>query len=166
MKPKFVLLIGLTLAAQRLLAVPPLPAFLSLFILPMVWIVADALSEKERHWPYEAILLGLAWDLLFGPVIGPGGIAWSAASFGLYGMASVVADRSPKAWAAFGAVGAAVMHLFQKLAAIPLGLANSPTLPNLVWSALFTGLWCGLVGMVLYLDIGKRWRAYRVRKLR
>ncbi len=166
MKPKIILLAALTLAAQRLLGVPPVPAFLSLVILPMVWVVANVLLQSERHWPYEVLLLGLAWDLLFGPVVGPGGIAWTAASFALFWMASVVADRSPKAWAAFGSVGTLVMHLVHRLALIPLGLASFPTLPDVLWSAVLTGIWSGLAGTILALDVGKRWRAYRVRKLR
>ena len=166
MKPRIVVLATVTLIVQRVLGMPGMPAFLSQIILPMVWIVAVSLIRKERHWPYEALLFGLAWDLLFGPVVGPGGIAWTASCLGLYGLASVVADRSPRAWAAFGAFGAVVVILVQRLAMIPLGLATSLTLQQLLWSALLTGLWCGLVGMVLALEFGKHWRAYRVRKLR
>jgi cell shape-determining protein MreD len=143
-----------------------MPAWCGHFILPMIWIVAASLVRKERHWPYEALLLGLAWDLLFGPVVGPGGIAWTAACLSLYGLASVVADRSPRAWAAFGAVGAVVVILVQRLAVMPLGLASFLTFGQLVWSAALTGLWCGFVGMVLALDLGEHWRAYQVRKLR
>ena len=166
MKPRIVLLVAVTLIVQRVLGIPGMPAFLSQIILPMVWIVAASLIRKERFWPYEALLLGLAWDLLFGSVVGPGGIAWTASCLGLYGLASVVADRSPRAWAAFGAVGAVVVILVQRLAVMPLGLATSLTLQQLMWSALLTGVWCGLVGTFLALDFGKHWRAYRVRKLR
>ena len=84
----------------------------------------------------------------------------------LYGLASVVADRSPKAWAALGAVGAVVVTVVLRLAVLPLGMAFSVTTPQLVWTALLTGLWCGLVGLVLALDFSKHWHAYRVRKLR
>jgi hypothetical protein len=99
-------------------------------------------------------------------VLGPGGIAWTAACLSLYGLASVVADRSPRAWAAFGAVGALVMILVQRLAMVPLGLATSLTLRNLMMSVVLTGLWCGFVGIVRSFDLVKHWRAYRVRKLR
>jgi len=166
MKLKIAVLAAVTLIIQRALGVPGVPVWLGYFILPMVWIVAPSLLRKERHWPYEALLLGLAWDLLFGPVLGPGGIAWTAACLSLYGLAAVVADRSPRAWAAFGAVGTLIVILVQRLAVMPLGLATSLTVQRLTWSALLTGLWCGVVGAVLAFDLGKRWQAYRVRKLR
>jgi hypothetical protein len=165
-RAKIVFLGAATLIAQRFLGMPGMPAWLGHLILPTVWIVAASLIRKERYWPYEALLLGLAWDLLFGPVIGPGGIAWTAACLSLYGLASVVADRSPRAWAAFGAVGAVVVTLVQHLALTPLGLATPLTLVDLTMSAVLTGLWCGFIASVLVLDLGKHWRAYRVRKLR
>jgi cell shape-determining protein MreD len=166
MRFKIAVLVAVTLVLQRVLGMPGMPAWFGHLILPMIWIVAASLVRKERHWPYEALLLGLAWDLLFGPVVGPGGIAWTAACLSLYGLASVVADRSPRAWAAFGAVGAVVVILVQRLAVMPLGLASFLTFGQLAWSALLTGLWCGFVGTVLALDLGKHWRAYQVRKLR
>ena len=165
-RAKIAALAVVTLVLQRVLGMPGMPAWFGYLILPMIWIVAASLGRKERHWPYEALLLGLAWDLLFGPVVGPGGIAWTAACLSLYGLASVVADRSPVAWAGFGVVGAVVVILVQRLAVMPLGLANSFSLGQLAWSAVLTGLWCGFVGTVLALDLGKHWRAYQVRKLR
>lgn len=166
MRVRIVILAATTLVVQRIAGAPGMPSWLGLMIVPMVWIVAAALLRKERHWPYEALLLGLAWDLLFGPVVGPGGIAWTAACLSLYGLASVVADRSPRAWAAFGAVGTLVMILVQRLAIMSLGLETSLTVQRLVWSVVLTGLWCGLIGTVLALDLAKHWRTYRVRKLR
>ena len=166
MKPRIVVLAAATLVVQRAFGMPGMPALLPHILLPMVWIVAASLIRKDRHWPYEALLLGLAWDLLFGPVVGPGGIAWTAACLSLYALASVVADRSPRAWLGFGSVGAAVVILVQRLAEWPLGLTTSLTVENLLWSTLLTGLWCGLVGTALALDFAKHWRAYRVRKLR
>ena len=149
MKPKIVAAAAVTLVVQRALGMPGMPELFSQAILPMVWIVAASLIRKERYWPYEALLLGLAWDLLFGPVVGPGGIAWTASCMSLFGLASVVADRSPRAWAAFGAVGAVVVIVVHNLSLVPLGLATSLTAHHLAWSALLTGLWCGLVGVVL-----------------
>lgn len=166
MKLQIVVLAVVTLTVQRLLGFPGMPDLFSLIMLPVVWIVALALIRKERHWPYEALVLGLAWDLVLEPVIGPGGIAWTASSLGLYALAAVVADRSPKAWAAFGAVGAVIVVLVYRLAEVPLGFSKSLTLESVLWSALLTGLWCGFVGTALALDLGKRWREYRVRKLR
>jgi hypothetical protein len=165
-KLQIIVLAVVTLVIQRLFGVPGMPKLFSLIILPMVWIVALALTRKERNWPWEALVLGLAWDFLLGPVVGPGGIAWTASCLGLYALAAVVADRSPKAWAGFGAVGAVIVTLVQRLAEVPLGLANSLTLEAVLWSSLLTGLWCGVVGVFLALDLGKRWRAYRLRKLR
>jgi len=166
MRFKIAIFAAVTLVLQRVLGMPGMPVWLSHLILPMIWIVAASLIRKERHWPYEALLLGLAWDLLFGPVVGPGGIAWTAACLSLYGLASVVADRSPRAWAAFGAVGTVIVVLVQRLAVMPLGLASSLTFSQLAWSAILTGLWCGFVGTILALDLGKHLRAYQVRKLR
>jgi cell shape-determining protein MreD len=163
---KITILAAATLVIQRALGMPGMPAWCSHIIFPMVWLVALSLLRKERHWPYEALLLGLAWDLLFGPVVGPGGIAWTAACLSLYGLASVVADRSPRAWVAFGAVGALVVVLVRRLALMPLDLATSLTFGGLAWSALLTGLWCGVVGVALAFDLADHWRAYRVRKLR
>ena len=165
-RAKIAALAVVTLILQSILGLPGMPAWFGNLLLPMIWIVAAALGRKEWHWPYEALLLGLAWDLLLAPVVGPGGIAWTAACLSLYGLASVVADRSPLAWAAFGAVGAVVLLFVQHLALTPLGLATFFSISQLVWSAVLTGLWCGLVGTVVALDLGKRWRAYRVRKLR
>lgn len=165
-RAKIAALAVVTLVLQRVLGLPGMPAWFGHLILPMIWIVAASLGRKERHWPYEALLLGLAWDLLLGPVVGPGGIAWTAACLSLYGLASVVADRSPVAWAAFGAVGAVIVILVQRLALLPLGLADYFSISRLVWSAVLTGLWCGFIGTALALDLGKHWRAYQVRKLR
>jgi hypothetical protein len=166
MKLKIAVLAAVSLIIQRALGMPGMPAWLSFFILPMVFVVAASLLRKERRWPYEALLLGLAWDLLFGPLVGPGGIAWTAACLSMYGLASVVADRSPRAWAVFGAVGTLVVILVQRAAVMPFGLATSLTVQHLMWSVLLTGLWCGFAGTVLAFDLGKHWRAYRVRKLR
>lgn len=166
MKLQILALTIVTLVVQRAFGMPGMPKVLSLILLPMVWIVALSMLRKERHWPYEALILGLVWDLLFGPVVGPGGISWTAACLGLYALAAVVADRSPKAWAAFGVVGAIIFIFVQRLAEAPLGLATSLTLEGVIWSSLLTGLWCGVVGITLALNLGKRWQSYRVRKLR
>lgn len=166
MQPKVVLLVLLTLLAQRLLGMPGLPAWTTEIILPTAWLVAGAFSRMERGWPYHALALGLAWDLLFEPVIGPGGIAWSAACLGLYSLASVVADRTPKAWVGFGIVGVSIVLVVQKAALLPLGFGPSFSLSHWLRSALLTGAWCGVVGLALALDLPGRWRANRARKLR
>lgn len=166
MRAKTIAIAALTLIAQLALRAPGLPVWPTEIILPTVLIVAASLRSRERHWPYAALLLGLGWDLLLEPVIGPGGIAWSAAALCLHALASVVADRSTKAWIGFGAVGALVVTLAHEAALLPLGLSNSMTLPHVIRTAVFSGVWCGLVSGILVLDIPRRWRAYRVRKLR
>jgi hypothetical protein len=160
------LLVILTLLVQRMLGLPGLPPWTAEVLLPVVWIVAAALRQKERGWPFQALLLGIAWDILFEPVIGPGGIAWSAACLVLYALAGLVADRSPKMWIGFGMVGAAVVTVVQRAALVPLGLPFSLTLGHWVRLVVLTGLWCGLVGSILVLDLPAQVRAYRSRKLR
>ena len=166
MRAKIIAIAVLTLVAQRALGTPGLPQWPTEIILPTVLIVAAALRRREWHWPHEALLLGLGWDLLLEPVVGPGGIAWSASALCLYGLASVVADRSAKAWAGFGAVGALVITLVHEAALLPLGLGTSMTVPHIVRTTLLSGVWCGLVKILLALDIPGRWLAYRARKLR
>ena len=159
-------LVAVTLVLQRILGLPGLPAWAPEVLLPMAWIVGSILKSNEKRWPFEALLLGLSWDLLLEPVVGPGGIAWTATSLCLMAMGGFVADRSAKSWAAFGAVGALALTTVYHLALLPLGLASSLTLSSLLRTSVLTGLWCGLVGVVLALDLPKQWRAYRVRKLR
>ncbi len=166
MRVRLILPVLLTLLIQRIMGMPGLPPWTGEIILPVVWIVAAALLQRERVWPYEALLIGLSWDVLLEPVIGPGGIAWSAAGLALYALASLVADRSPKAWALLGLVGAAVVTLVRQATLVPLGLPFSLTLMHWLRSVLLTGAWCGLVGITLALDLPGQWRSYRARKLR
>ena len=156
----------LTLIAQRALGAPPLPMWASEILLPTALIVAASLRSREWRWPYEALVLGLGWDVLLEPVVGPGGIAWSAAALCLLALASVVADRSTKAWVGFGAAGALVVTLVHEIALLPLGLGSSITVRHVLRTTIFSALWCGLVSAVLALDIPRRWRAHRVRRLR
>jgi len=166
MRARILAFATLTLIAQRVLGTPGFPMWLSEIILPTVLIVAASLRSREWRWPYEALLLGLGWDLLLEPVVGPGAIAWSAAALCLQTLASFVADRSAKAWIGFGAVGALVVTVVHEVALLPLGLGTSLTARHLVHTTILSGLWCGLVIGVLALDIPARWRAHRVRKLR
>lgn len=166
MLSRWTLPVLLTLAAQRVLGLPGLPGWAADPLLPAVWIVAAALRSRERPWPLAALLIGLGWDLVLEPVVGPGGIAWSAAALALNGLAGVVADRSPKAWAGFGATAAALVTLVHHLAVLPLGLGSSLSAAQVLRTAVFTGAWCGLVGLVSALGLPQRWRTLRARRLR
>jgi hypothetical protein len=132
----------------------------------MVLLVAAALLQHGSRWTQLAIPLGLGWDLLLEPVVGPGGIAWSAAALALSGLAGVVADRSPKAWFAFGAAGTVVMVLTRAASLVPLGLWSPIQWSPLLINLLATAALCGLVGWLRMQDLGSRWRGYRARKLR
>jgi hypothetical protein len=161
-----VLLVAGVLTLQRALGWPGGPSWSVLVLLPMVFLVGPALIHHDRRWVHLAIILGLAWDLVMEPVIGPGGIAWSASALVISRLAGIVADRSAKAWFAFGAVGAATVILVRRLALLPLGITEPWRWTDLVLSFGLTALWCGAVGWVRALDLPARWRVYRARKLR
>jgi len=163
---KLAALVVVTLAAQVALGSPAAPQWLSLILLPTVFIVAPTLLHSERRWPHFALILGLAWDLILEPVVGPGAIAWSSAAVVVSLVAPLVADRSTRAWVAFGALGAALMIIVRHLALLPLGLATAVTWEYFLTSILLTAMWCGLVGWIIALDLPVRWRGYRARKFR
>ena len=74
---KLAILIVVSLVAQVALGRPAAPDWFSLILLPTVFIIAPSLLHAERRWPHFALVLGLAWDLMLEPVVGPGAIAWS-----------------------------------------------------------------------------------------
>lgn len=132
----------------------------------MAWLVSRPLMQHDRGVFLLGIGLGLAWDALFEPVIGPGGIAWSAAALTIQAAAHVLVDRSPRAWAGLGAAATLVSLVVRKLALMPLGIsADIWTLASLR-TCLMTALWCGIVGWTLGLDLNARWQDYRSRRLR
>ncbi len=163
---KVALLVTLTLVAQVALGLPGSPTWMTAILLPMVFVVGAPLMMAERRWPHFALLLGLAWDLVLEPVVGPGAIAWSASAVALGFVVPLVADRSPRAWVAFGALGAGLMIVVRHLALIPLGLATELTGRYLLLSIVLTSLWCGLVGWIIALDLPTRWITHRARRLR
>ena len=163
---KLALLAVVTLMVQRALGWPGMPSWAGLVTLPMVLVVAAALLRHGARWTQLAIPLGVGWDLLLESVIGPGGIAWSAAALALSGLAGVIADRSPKAWFAFGAAGTAVMLLTREATLVPLGLWRPIQWTPLLINLLTTASLCGLVGWLRMRDLPSRWRNYRARKLR
>jgi hypothetical protein len=161
-----VFLAALALAAQVMLGWPVWPGWLAPVLLPMVFVVGPPLLHEERRWPHFALALGLAWDLVLEPVIGPGTIAWSAAAVVVSLLAPLLADRTPRAWFAFGAIGAATMVFVRQLALLPLGLATPLTLRYVLLAVALTALWCAVVGWLIGLDLPSRWRARRARRLR
>jgi hypothetical protein len=163
---KISLLAALTLLIQRALGSPAMPEWAALAILPMVFVVGASLLQFDWRWTQLAILLGLGWDLILEPVIGPGGIAWSASALALSALAGIVADRSPRAWFAFGAAGAVVVIVVRWIALVPLGSTTALDWRNLLYSAVATAIWCGLAGWIRAIDVAARWRAYRARELR
>jgi hypothetical protein len=143
-----------------------MPSWAGLVTLPMVLVVAAALLQHGSRWTQLAIPLGLGWDFLVEPIVGPGGIAWSVAALALSGLASVVADRSPKAWFAFGAAGTAAMVSARWVTLLPLGLWNPIQWSPVFVNVLATATLCGLTGWLREQDLPSRWRSYRARKLR
>lgn len=161
-----VLLAAAAFAVQIALGLPAMPSWTAAILVPMVFVVAQPMMITERRWPHYAIILGLVWDLLLEPVVGPGAIAWSAAAVLLGLLAPLVADRSPWAWLAFGGLGAVIVTLVRHLALIPLGLATALSVGWVLTTAILTALWCGFVGWIASLDLRARWRRYRARRLR
>jgi hypothetical protein len=161
-----VVLIVVTLALQRILGLPGLPPIASELLLPMVWLVAPALAEKNWRSSLPGLWLGLGWDLVIEPVVGPGAIAWSAAGLAVRSVGSVLAVRSARAWFLLGAVGGTVVALIRPLAELPLGLETPFGWTHVLRSALLTAAWCGLAGWFLTLDLPGRWRRNRARRLR
>jgi hypothetical protein len=156
----------LALVVQRALGSPGMPEWMGLLMLPMVFIVGASLVQFDRRWTQLAIVLGLGWDLMLEPLVGPGGIAWSASALALSVLAGIIADRSPRAWFVFGAAGTALVIVVRWIALLPLGRSAPLEWRALVLTTLVTALWCGLVGWIRALDLGARWHAYRTRKLR
>lgn len=163
---KMAILITLSFIAQVMLGWPVSAGWLSTILLPMAFVVGPPLLAEERRWPHFALLLGLAWDLVFEPVVGPGAIGWSAAAVAVSAIVPLVADRSPRAWVAFGALGTTLMIVVRQLALMPLGLSIDLTARYLLTSVLLTSCWCGLVGWAIAFDLPQRWNARRARKLR
>jgi hypothetical protein len=163
---KAALLAAAALVLQRALGWPGMPSWAGLVVLPMVFVVGPSLLRYDRRWTLLAIVLGLGWDLMLEPVVGPGGIAWSAAALALSALAGIVADRSPKAWFAFGAASTSTVPGVQSLALLPLGLTSPVDWRLLLLTTLATAVWCGVVGWMRALDVPARWRSYRARTLR
>jgi hypothetical protein len=163
---KIGIFVVLSLIVQRCLGWPGVPGWAGDVFIPMACLVTPAMLFHTTRWPLLGFGIGLGWDLVMGLVIGPSGIAWSAAALFIGGLTGVVADRSPRMWAAFGALGAMSVVIFQFIALLPLGLAPPISFVSVLKVGLLTGLWCGLVGWIISLNLATRWLRYRVRTLR
>ncbi len=163
---KTLLLVILTFLGQRLLGHPGAPAGATDLWLPLIWVVWPPL-KTDRSWPFWGLVaLGLAWDLAMEPIIGPGGIAWSAAGFAVVAMARRVADRSPIAWGAAGALAAAVVLLIRHLALMPLGLARPWLWLPAIRTIAMAAIYCALVVALTSLDVKGFWHRVQRRRLR
>jgi len=157
--------VAVTLLLQRLLGTPGVPAVLSLVVLPMVWLVAPPMLHRRVPPVLLGVLTGLGWDLLMEPIVGLGGIAWSGAALVVVWVTGRVADRSPRAWAVVGALGALVVTALRALAALPLGVVSLPSPAVVLLGALATGVWCGLAGWLIHADLPARYRRFSSRRL-
>ncbi len=163
---RLVVLFILTLAGQRLLGSISAHPLAAALLLPMPWIIAPPLLRLDLNWYWLAFPLGLGWDIVFEPVIGPGAVAWSVPALLTWIGASIVAERKAPMWFVAGAAGTILFWSVRALCMIPLDLPAMPTWHWLGISAALTGLWCVLVQTVLTQDIPGRWRSYRSRRLR
>jgi len=160
------LLVLLTLLVQRVLGFPELHPWAAEVLVPMVWVVGPPLLQHGRQRVYLWLWIGLVWDLLLEDVVGPGGVAWSAATWAVSSVSMVVADRTPRAWMAMGALGTLAFLVMQQVTFLPLGLETGFTWWHLLLRTSLTAAWCGLVGWILALDLPARWRRHRARVLR
>jgi len=156
----------LTLAVQRLLGGISSHPYAAAVLLPMPWIIAPPLRRFDLNWYWLSFPLGLGWDILFEPVIGPGAVAWSVPALVIWAGASIVAKRKAPMWFVSGAVGTILFWSVRALCMIPLDLPAMPTWRWLAISALVTGLWCVVVQTILTQDLPGKWRSYRSRRLR
>jgi len=163
---KTLVLVAVTLAAQRLFGHPQALPYAAALLLPMPWVIGPPLLDLERRWYWLAFGVGLSWDLLFEPVIGTGAISWSVPALCAWFGASVIAERRTRAWFVYGIGGTLVFWLVRSICFFPLDLPVAPTWAWIGASALLTGIWCAAVHAVLALDLAARWRRHRARRLR
>lgn len=159
-------LIALSLLGQRLFGAPGMPPWAGELLLPMAFVVGLALRHKPWRSAIPGLWLGLAWDVALEQVVGPGGIAWCAAGLATRAVGGMLADRSTRAWAVLGGLGALLVVLTRAAVELPLGGLTSFGVDHVLRSVALTAGWCGLVGWVRGLDLPGRWRLHRSRRLR
>jgi hypothetical protein len=161
-----VLAVLATLALQRALGASGSPLLGAVVLLPMPWIVGPALRTRDRRWFVASFVLGILWDAVVEePVIGPGGIAWSAAAVVAWWLSGTIADRGPRMWFVTGVVATSTTLLARAASLAPLGLASMPALGPTGVTAITTGALCAVVGWLFDADLPQRWRRYRSRRL-
>jgi hypothetical protein len=154
------------LTLQRMLGVPGMPAWSSAILIPAVLGVGRPMLGIAGRDFWFGLALGLGWDVVMEPVVGPGGIYWSASTLLVAWVIRFIADRSPLAWFGIGALVAMLVSLLRHAVLLTLGISDGLWWYGLARGALLTGALCGAVAWVLVLDLPARWLEYRRRRLR
>lgn len=156
----------LSFVVQWILGMPVFPAWAQGVLLPMVWVVGPPMRHRTQHVFLTGLGLGLTWDLLFEPIVGPGAIAWSAAALIVAWTVRRVGKHSVLSWGLLGAGGTVLVAGFRFLALIPLGRAVPPPLVQIAAGTAGTGLLCAVAVLILGMDLSGRVRRYRRGRLR
>jgi len=154
------------LILQRMLSIPGVPAWAAGILVPAVLVVGRPLLGLEGRPFWFGLALGLGWDVVIEPVVGPGGIYWSASALIVAWTIRFIADRSPWAWAGMGALVAVLVAVLRHLILLTLGVSDGLWWYGVGRSALLTGALCGVVAWILVIDLPSRWLDYRRRRLR
>jgi len=162
---KWLVMAAATFVAQRLLGAPGLPWWTAAPLLPAVWLIVPTVRTERASPLAIGLAVGLTWDLVMEPVIGPGGIAWSAAALVVAWIAARFGDRSPKMWGLFGLIAAAVIVVVRHFALALVGGAPAVAEEAIAARIVLTAAWCWLVAAVAAADLPTRWRKFRRRRL-
>ncbi len=163
---KWAILVAATYLVQRLLGAPGMPWWAAAPLLPAVWLIVPVVRGGRPHPLALGIGAGVAWDLLMEPIVGPGGIAWSAAAIVVAWSASRFGDRRPKTWGLLGLAAAAVIVTVRHLALALIGGAPAAAGGALALRIALTGAWCWLTAAIAAANLPTRWRRLRRRRLR
>ncbi len=163
---KLAVAVVLSYVVQWILGMPAFPTWAQGVLLPMVWVVGPPMRHSTRHVFLTGLGLGLAWDLLFEPIVGPGAIAWSAAALIVAWTVRRVGKHSALSWGLLGAGGTALVAGCRFLSLLPLGRAASPPLVQIAAGTVGTGLVCSVAALILGMNLPGRIRRYRRGRLR